>query len=365
MSNFWNGFLQQLGTGDIVKDYQHGARTFVDGVYRLSPKYQSLFHVFIELNNNLAITIDRNSQIEIGLMAKSVTLPKYSIQNKIYNAYNRKTINQERINYDPVTITFHDDSANVVNKFWAAYYQYYYRDADHVPSLYEMPHRYTPRQEQNWGFSPQSNTIENFIRSIKIYSLHQKQFTGYTLVRPTITSFQHGEHTAGEYAPMESSMQISYEAVLYESGAVSSNTVNGFAEIHYDQSPSPLSSVGGGTNSILGPGGLVEGVSDVINNLSSGNFLGAALGAVRTANNVKNSDLKAVAAGELEQLGKDILRGQNPMSPIFVPTASSVKTGLAKAIQGIPGSGKITNTDNINSQNNQLSPSGQGIIPGI
>jgi hypothetical protein len=116
MANFWNSFAQQLGRGDNVKDYQHAARTFVDGLYRLAPKYQTLFHVFIDLNTTVAST-DQNSQIEIGLMAKNVTLPKYTVQNKIYNAYNRKTINQERINYDPVTMVFHDDSQNIVRDF--------------------------------------------------------------------------------------------------------------------------------------------------------------------------------------------------------------------------------------------------------
>lgn len=336
MANFWNSFARQLGTGDTVKDYQHAARTFVDGLYRLAPKYQSLFHVFIDLNTRVAQS-DTNSQIEIGLMAKNVTLPRYTVQNKVYNSYNRKTINQERINYDPVTLTFHDDSQNVVRDFWYKYYQYHYRDSDHQLSVYDQDHKYKQRQEQNWGFSPNvpTNTggrSENYITAIRIYSLHQKSFSSYILIRPTIISFQHGEHTAGEYAPMEHTMQIAYEAVQYETGAVSNGTVQGFSEIHYDNTPSPLTSIGGGTRSILGPGGLVEGVSDVVTNLQNGNFLGAALGAVRTGKNFKGADLKAIARGEFEQTARDILRGQNTQSPIFVPTQASIKEGLAKAV---------------------------------
>lgn len=331
MANFWNSFAQQLGRGDNVKDYQHAARTFVDGLYRLAPKYQSLFHVFIDLNTTVAQS-DQNSQIEIGLMAKQVTLPKYSIQNKIYNAYNRKTINQERINYDPVSITFHDDSQNIVRDFWYKYYQHHYRDSDHQLSMYESDHKYKQRQEQNWGFSPRvSGRAENYISAIRIYSLHKKEFSSYILIRPTITSFQHGEHIAGEYSPMEHTMQLAYEAVQYESGPVSNGTVQGFSEIHYDNTPSPLTSIGGGTRSILGPGGLVEGVGDVVSNLQNGNLLGAALGAFRTGKNFKGADLKAIARGEFEQTAKDILRGQNTQSSIFVPTQASIKEGLAKA----------------------------------
>lgn len=335
MANFWNAFAQQLGTGDNVKDYQHAARTFVDGLYRLAPKYQSLFHVFIDLNSAVAQS-DQNSQIEIGLMAKNVTLPKYTVQNKIYNAYNRKTINQERINYDPVTMVFHDDSQNIVRDFWYKYYQHHYRDSDHQLSIYEQDHKYKQRQEQNWGFSPNvGGRSENYINAIRIYSLHQKQFSSYILIRPTITSFQHGEHTAGEYAPMEHTMQVAYEAVQYETGPVSRGTVQGFSEIHYDQTPSPLTSIGGGTRSILGPGGLVEGVGDIATNLQSGNLLGAALGAFRTSKNFKGADLKAIAKGEFEQTAKDILRGQNSQSSIFVPTQASIKEGLAKAVTSV------------------------------
>ena len=214
-----------------------------------------------------------------------------------------------------MSITFHDDSADVVRKFWYGYYSYYYRDSDHQLAIYDQDHKYKKRQQQNWGFSPQSsNGTPAYINAIRIYSLHQKSFSSYILIRPTITSFTHGEHSAGDYVPIEHTMQVAYEAVQYEQGQVSNGSVLGFGGIHYDHSPSPLSSLGGGTTSILGPGGLVEGISDVVTNLQNGNFIGAALGGFRTANNFKNTNLKTVASAELAQLGKDILNSQNTMS---------------------------------------------------
>lgn len=361
MSNFWNSFLQQIGTGDQIKDYRHASRTFVDGLYRLSPKVGTLFHVFIDLNTVVART-DSNSQIEIGMLAKSVQLPKYTINTKTYNAYNRKNIAQEKITYDPVSFTFHDDSEDVLRKFWQGYYSYYYRDNDHQLAQINQEHKYKTRQQQSWGFSPKGSTAQNYISSIRIYSLHQKRFSSCILVHPTITAFSHGQHSYGNYEGMEHNMTVAYESVQYESGQVSGGTVLGFGDIHYDRSPSPLSSLGGGTTSILGPGGLVEGGSDVITNLQNGNFLGAALGGLRTANNFKNTNLKTVASAELTQLGTNILRGQNPLSTVFVPTASSVNAGLSKAVSGIPGLGGITNSGNMNSQNNQLPSSNQGRI---
>lgn len=358
MAGFFNQFLKELGKGDEIHDWQHASRTFVDSLYRLSPKIGSVYHVFMDLNPIIA-QVDQNSQIEIGMMAKAVSLPKFTVQNKIYNAYNRKNIAQERINYDPLSITFHDDSADVVRNFWYGYYAYYYRDADHQEALYNQDHKYKKRQEQAWGFTPLSSAgTPNYINAIRIYSLHQKSFSSYTLIRPTIQSFQHGQHTAGEYTPLDHTMTVAYEAVQYATGPVSQGTVLGFNTIHYDHSPSPLTSLGGGTQSILGQGGLVQGAGDVITNLQNGNFVGAALGGLRTTNNFKNMNLKTVGGAELAQLGKDILRGQNPMSTVFVPTAASINRGIAKAVNGTPGG--VAGTS-MNTQNAQIPPSNQGI----
>lgn len=359
MANFFNSFLQQIATGDQIKDYQHAARTFIDGVYRLSPKISSLYHVFIDVNTSVA-NITRENQIEMGMLAKAVQLPKFSVQTKTLNAYNRKNINQERINYDPVSITFHDDSANVVRNFWHSYYTYYYRDIDHQLTVYNQEHKYKLRQAQNWGLGPQRDRTINYISSIRIYSLHQKYFSSYILINPTITSFQHGEHTSGEYSPLEHSMTVAYEAVQYETGPVSNNTVLGFSEIHYDQSPSPLTSIGGGTRSILGPGGLVEGAGDFVTNLSNGNFIGAALGGIRTANNFRNTDFRSALTAEMSQTARNILSGQNPTSRVFFPTTSSVRDALTKPIFAVPGVGSVTAGDlGIAGQNANLPNSNQ------
>jgi hypothetical protein len=152
-AGFFNQLLTQLGTGDNIKDWQHASKTFVDGLYRLSPKIGTMFHVFIDINPN----IKPGDNSEIGMMAKTVTLPKFTVQNKILNAYNRKMIHQERINYDPVSLTFHDDSSNVVRDFWQGYYQYYYRDWEQQEPVYKQESKYQKRTSQNWGFSPLAN----------------------------------------------------------------------------------------------------------------------------------------------------------------------------------------------------------------
>ena len=366
MSSFGNQFLQQLATGDTVRDYRHGSRTFVDGNYRLSPKLQNLFHVYIDLNATAtADNQNPNSKYEIGLLAKSATLPKFTIQNKVLNSYNRKNIVQERVNYDPITIVFHDDSSDVVRNFWTNYFKFYYRDVDHEEAMFNQPYKYDARTDQAWGYSPVRSTTEPYINSITIYSMHQKSFSSYKIIRPTITSFQHGQHVQGEYVPLEHTMTLAYETVIYDGGRVSGETVLGFGDLHYDKTASPLTSLGGGTRSFLGPGGLVESGGDILTNLQSGNFGAAALGALRTGRNLKNADLKAMASGELRTLGTNILQGQNTQNTVFIPTINAAKDGLAKAVGSVPGlfgsSARTGGVPNMNSQNNQTPSSNQGI----
>jgi hypothetical protein len=329
-NNIWGSILQSIAPNQNVRDYQHAARTFIDGLYRLSPKLNNLFHVFIDVNQQIA-NIDQTSQIETGMMAKQVQLPKFTVATKTHNAYNRKTIQQEKVTYDPVTITFHDDSADVVRKFWYNYYSYYYRDSDYQIENFKDDSKYKQRQQQNWGYSPKTDLAGNipFITNIRIYSLHQKRFSSYTLIRPMISIFQHGQHSVGEYEPLEHTMTVNYESVLYETGPVSNGTVLGFSEIHYDQTSSPLRNLG----SLIGAGG------SILNSIENGD-LGSTVQNVINATNIlngTNTQIKQTPGLDLSKIGESIMKGRNPLSSIFVPTSGSVQNGISKAIPNIFG----------------------------
>ena len=326
----FNSFLQQVATGDNVKDYQHAARLFIDSLYRLSPKYTFLFHVFVDINPNAsAVTgrIDVNSQIEIGMLAKNAQLPKFSIKNKIYNAYNRKNIVQDAVQYEPISITFHDDSADVVRGFWGDYYSYYYRDGDYPDASYKVAHKYNPRSIQNWGFTPRSAVP--YLSAIRIYSLHQKYFSSYELINPLITSFRHGEHQQGDNTTMQHEMTVAYEGVKYFAGTVVGGQVDGFDIIHYDNSPSPITPAGGLIGKILSSSGVTTNPISFINDLS---ILGSTIGAV-TGNPVTTG--AGTGYPVLPTVISDVLKGQNMQSTIFAPTAASVSDGLATAVASI------------------------------
>jgi hypothetical protein len=47
------------------------------------------------------------------LVAKTCELPRFSIETQVVNAYNHKTIVQTKMNYEPITMTFYDQTNNV------------------------------------------------------------------------------------------------------------------------------------------------------------------------------------------------------------------------------------------------------------
>ena len=376
MPNIFDNFLKQAVTGDQIKDYKHASRLFVDNNYERSPKYTWLFHVYFDLNPELVDknVVNQRNQIEIGMLVKSADLPKFRINTKTYNNYNRPSIAQTKVNYEDINITFHDDSANIVRKLWFDYYNHYYRDTDNnygdatgaLNPIYLRNYKQTLGQRtqlNNFGYTPRrnSNISTQYIQAIRIYSLHQKRFSEYTLINPIITSYRHGTHQNGQDGTMENVMTISYETVLYASG--SARVARGFADLHYDKSPSPLTVAGGGTNTILGPGGIVNALDEVIADGGGKKWGSAAFKAVRAYNTNKNVDFRNLASAELVQGFTNVLRTGNlgsALNQTYIPyrgVGANNGTGFQSALstQGTAGAGSV------NSNGFNITQGAQGI----
>jgi hypothetical protein len=112
--------------------------------------------------------------------------------------------------------------------------------------------------------------------------------------------------------------------------------------LHYDNTPSPLTPQGGGTQSILGPGGLVNALDGIDHQLGQDppNILGAGLTAYKSFKNFSGASLGAIAGAELTQLGKDVLRGSNPLSRIQIPSIGGL-IGGGGSTAGIAATGAV------------------------
>jgi len=302
MANYFTRFLNGVAEGVTnpkgqQSNWRHATRLFVDDTMRLAPRTKFLFYVRFEINKRAikAPSFTNKHQEEVGLLVKSADLPKFNFDSVIKNQYNRKKIVYKQINYDPVNIALHDDSAGIVSAMWAIYYGYYVADRLQPNSAYEANHlRPTKTPKDNFRYGLDNDITAPFFDSVTLYTMSRRRFIGYTLVNPRIKSWNHGamDYSASEFN--DSQMTLEYEAVKYSAGNVSYNNPKGFANLHYDSTPSPLTVAGGGVATLTGEGGVLDGLEQVFGDIGSGKafdsfggFLGTAIKAVNTYKNVK------------------------------------------------------------------------------
>ena len=342
INNFLQGFQDGLPG---MKDYQHASRLYLDDNFKLLPKQKFLFHVVFNLDESLFQTkFAQNERYELNMLVKACELPKYNLSLEEKIQYNKKMYAATRIQYEPVNITFHDDHADTVNAFWKKYYEYTIADGVSMNSDLQINETkddyyrtaYVKNSTNKYGLDTPKQRGKPYIKGIEIFVLHKQRFTSMTLVNPVIGSFAHDSLDQADGAGvMQNTMQIFYETVLYKSGIINVNNIPGFATINYDKEPSPLTVLGGGTNSIFGPGGVVDGIGSVIKNVQSGNILGAILSASNTYNNAKKikkgaakEELKGIAKKGILEIGKQA-GTTSPVSQFAIGAA--VATGLTIA----------------------------------
>ena len=150
----------------------------------------------------------------------------------VKNQYNRKRIVQTKINYDPISLRFHDDNAGLTTLLWESYFRYYYQDPNYarrdasgqpdttVPISYinnpDNIYGGDVRNSYRYGFD-RTRPNAPFFNTITINQLHglsgESNFTSYTLVNPIISSHRHDslDQTTGNFTTNE--LQIVYESL--------------------------------------------------------------------------------------------------------------------------------------------------------
>jgi len=337
MANYFTRFLTGVAEGVLnpkgqQANWQHATRLFIDNNMRLAPRTKFNYYVRFELNKFAikAPAFTNKHSEEIGLLVKTAELPKYSFDSVTKNQYNRKKIIYKQINYDPVQLAFHDDSAGVINAMWALYYGYYIGDRQNPDAAYEANHlRPTKTVKDNFRYGMDNDITEPFFKSVSIYTMSRRRFLGYTLVNPRIKSWSHGNMDYATSEFNDNTMSLEYEAVRYSAGQVSYNNPKGFATLHYDSVPSPITVAGGGVSTLTGAGGVLDGVEQIFGSIgegvafdSVGGFLGTAIGAINTYKNVRQ-----LSSAQLKSEAINIL--SNPRN---IGTAISTVGGVVGAV---------------------------------
>jgi hypothetical protein len=322
------GLLRPKGN---LANWQHATRVFLDANFRLAPRHKFLYYIVFEIDNtahNATAFTAKHAQ-EVGFLCKTVELPKFNFEMTTKNQYNRKKLIYKSINYDAVNITMHDDSQGIMNSLWAIYYGTYIADRSLPRSAYsDLKYRPAGTSMDSFRYGLDNDKTVDFFKSISVYTMSRSMFNGYTLVNPRIQSWSHGNVDYADGGLIESSMSIQYESVVYSTGTVSKNSPKGFATLHYDTAPSPLSVMGGGVSNLFGGGGVLDGAAQIFGDLaggstfdSPGGFLSTAIKSVNTYSNLKN-----LSVDSLKQEAVNILNS---------PQAAA---GIVNTVGGIVGS---------------------------
>lgn len=224
----------------IFRDGQSAARNFKislrNAVFTnnaLIPKPKFLFFVkFIQASTNAATpgsTIaDTNKYSDpaegIVFQVKTIDKPKFNIKTETLHQYNKKRVIQTQIDYQPMTITFHDDVSDHVIQFWKDYYEYYYGDARKTNSDAWrediVKNQFDDTTGTGWGyigeFAGGNANNKNFLERIELYQFYGQKFTLISFVHPKISVF---DHDANDYADGREGQGIritfDYEGVIY------------------------------------------------------------------------------------------------------------------------------------------------------
>jgi hypothetical protein len=227
---------------------QHAARTFVDDSFRLLPKTKFLYHVAFNINwpalniKNIDTQMILTLKDEINLLVKSTDLPSYTVSHDVLNQYNRKRIAQYQHKYNEINMSFHDDNMGLINKLWQTYYKYYY--ADPVASNVKGAYKKNATLASSAIKSPYGYVghIPAFFNYITIYQMSRHEYVSYKLMNPVITQWNGNKLAYADGNSHHFDFKIAYESVYYDVGFVSSGDMEGFGSLHYDFTPSPLTS---------------------------------------------------------------------------------------------------------------------------
>jgi hypothetical protein len=369
MANFGQDFLKGFTNVNYLRDYTHASKTFTSNQYELKPRFKFLFHVSFTLNTQIPSLnqfVSSGDISSLSYVVKTVDLPKYNVKTETLNQYNRKRVIQTGIEYQPVTLTFHDDGGDVTRNLWYNYFSYYYKDpsqkylapnntngsagaSNTTPTGFDYNGRdiYTDdRQVNDWGYIGESisdgtSSVNSdtgkppFFRDIRIYGMDQHKFAEYVLINPVISNWNHDTYNYSEAGGiMQNSMTIAYETVKYYTGAIGSSrpdtNVQGFADpAHYDTTVSSLARPGS-TSTVFGQGGLLDAGGGILSDLQSGGplgLIGATQKALTARNTFKGKDLAALAKSESLTLGTSaITSGIRNNAGRFFPTPKSPPT---------------------------------------
>jgi hypothetical protein len=245
-----------------LRDSRHAANAYGFNKADLSngtPRHK--FEFFVKFNFNetdpavrsfVRAFLNRADQDIITQAVKNVTMPSMQIETEILNQYNKKRISQKRINYTPISMTFHDTVEGRMLRLWEMYYEYYFRDGVATEKLNlgnqtgtssnfidafldrfleafngvegapldraQYPNDLlTNTFVDNYGYNiKRVGNSKYLIDNLEIYQVHGGKFSRTTIVHPRVSNFTHDtlDYEDGN-GLVEMKFDFEHEGVVY------------------------------------------------------------------------------------------------------------------------------------------------------
>lgn len=231
-----------------LRDARHAHNFYTSNSFEFAPKTKYLYHVVFTLTadaRGIASSTEGNNK-QISMLVKQADLPGFTAQVDTKKQYNRVKHLQTGIEYDPVSIRFHDDNKSVTSRLFEEYYRYYFRDGNKFvnpgdPIDFGNRDLYAERVPR---YGMDGGPAKPFFDNIKIFQMSRQRWRCYTLINPLVDKWQHDSvDNTDSQGMMENTMSVMYEGVIYSDGDVTlENEPTGFGsqETLYDTVPSPL-----------------------------------------------------------------------------------------------------------------------------
>ena len=194
--------------------------------YEFAPKFKFLFVVEFIYNSDFA-----TSYADIGqytaFLVKTTTRPNIHFEYEEVNVYNFRTRFPKRTLYEPMTMTFYDDQANMTTEFFRTYLNNVspvsnIGNDDQHPTV--VSQKSMEQDSMNWldpGFSaslgvlPGASESYNILHSINIYHLYDwgRRMNEYRFYNPKILEMSQDELDMGSSDASALTLQFAYDGV--------------------------------------------------------------------------------------------------------------------------------------------------------
>lgn len=294
----------------------------------------------------LARALSTNTYI---FMAKTFEPPSYKIDSEILDQYNKKRVIQTRINYDPVSITFHDDVDNKITQLVDMYVKYYYSDSLNVDYLnWRLDTTSDFVNEGFWGSRLPKE--KNLFQAIWVAWINGGSVTYAIMYNPIASDIKFDTLDYSDNTPLEISMTFDYEGVVFKDinapinlqGGINGQTVSTIRDILFETEEIGQFFEGPHTTQRPGQANRSPGLGEVFNTAAT--FFGKHNGRPTIKDALKDfvfRPLKGAASGALNSWGNFNFGGigqsksQGGLLGDVGNAVGNIATGTEQTIRGI------------------------------